>query len=338
MTTMKDVARLAGVSAKTVSRVFNDEPFVVDATRERVQAAMRELNYVPNTLARSFRSGTDAVLAVAVPDLADPFFAAMIRSIEHAADAYGFAVMVTGLNRDITREQDSVEALLRRQVLGLIICPVSQDQSYLKPWQARTPIVFVDRRPSKLTADTIVEDNLGGARRATTHLIAHGHARIAFIGDSTELATTRLRLDGYHRAMHEAGLPVTPALVCLGATSSTAAGAAAAALASGADAPTAIFSANALGSMGIIAALQDLGRDDIGLVGFGDFPMSSVIRPALTVIDQHPDELGRLAVARLLLRRENPTKRLPQQVMLPVELVVRGSAETPPRPARRYIA
>lgn len=338
MTTMKDVARLAGVSAKTVSRVFNDEPYVVDATRERVQAAMRELNYVPNTLARSFRSGTDAVLAVAVPDLADPFFAAMIRSIEHAADAYGFAVMVTGLNGDITKEKDSIEALLRRQVIGLIVCPVSGNQSYLKPWQARTPIVFVDRRPSKLTADAIVEDNLGGARRATSHLIAHGHGRIAFIGDSTDLATTRLRLDGYQQAMQEAGLHVPTALVCLGATTSTAAGAAAVGLAQDADAPTAIFSSNALCSMGVIAALQDIGCDDMGLVGFGDFPMSSVIRPALTVIDQHPDDLGRLAVTRILLRRESPTEPLEPQIMLPVELVIRGSGETPPRQASRLIA
>jgi LacI family transcriptional regulator len=327
---MKDVADRAGVSAKTVSRVFNDDPHVLAETRDRVQAAIRELNYVPNMLARTFREGKDAVLAVAVPDLADPFFAAMIRSIEHVADGQGVALMVTGLNRDPSRERAGLEALLRRQVIGLIVCPVHDDQSYLKPWQARTPIVFVDRKPARLSADTIVEDDFGGGHQATAHLIAHGHTRIAFLGDTLALATTRLRLEGYQQALVEAGLPTPAELVSLGSVSSEEASIAVTALMRIDQPPTALLSSNARITMGVIPALQELGRERTGLISYGDFPMSTVIRPAVTVIDQDPDLLGRLAAERLFLRRDQPNKRLTRKVVLAVTLIPRGSGEIAP--------
>ena len=141
MTTMRDVARVAGVSAKTVSRVFNEDPHVTEATRERVRWAMQKLNYVPNLLARSFRAGADAAVGLAVPDIADPFFAAMTGSIEVDLVGRGMAVVITSLfhgGRDdlaAERERSALEALLRRQISGLIVACVSADQSYLAPWQ-----------------------------------------------------------------------------------------------------------------------------------------------------------------------------------------------------------
>jgi LacI family transcriptional regulator len=327
VTTMHDVARLAGVSAKTVSRVFNDDPHVRPETRDRVQAAIRELNYVPNMLARTFRDGKDAILGMAVPDLADPFFAAMIGSIEHVADSYGVAVMITGLNRDPGRERDSLQAMLRRQVMGLIVCPIGNDQSYLKPWQARTPIVFVDRPPSGLVADTIVQADLEGGRAATAHLVAHGHRRIGFVGDSPLQSTTGLRLEGYHQALSQAGLAVDPALTLLDLPTHEETERAVEALMRSDRRPTALFSSNTRCTVGILRAFQTLGLTDVALVSFGDFSLSTVITPALTVIDQDPERLGRVAADRLFLRRDHPTRRLPRTVMLPVELIARGSGE-----------
>ena len=184
MTTMRDVARVAGVSAKTVSRVFNDDPHVTEETRERVRWAMQKLNYVPNLLARSFRAGSDAAVGLAVPDIADPFFAAMTSSIEVDLVGRGMAVVVTSLGQG-DHERSALEALLRRQISGLIVACVSADQSYLAPWQERTPIVFVDRAPKGISGTYVIEDDLGGAREAVTHLAGHGHRRVAFLGVST---------------------------------------------------------------------------------------------------------------------------------------------------------
>ena len=128
MTTMRDVARVAGVSAKTVSRVFNDDPHVTEETRDRVRWAMQKLNYVPNMLARSFRAGADAAVGLAIPDIADPFFAAMASSIEVDLGGRGMAVVVTSLRQGAEHERSALESLLRRQIRGLIVAAVSADQ------------------------------------------------------------------------------------------------------------------------------------------------------------------------------------------------------------------
>ena len=180
MTTMRDVARVAGVSAKTVSRVFNDDPHVTNETRDRVRWAMSKLNYVPNLLARSFRAGADAAVGLAIPDIADPFFAAMTSSIEEHLVKRGMAVVVTSLGTSAERERYALEALLRRQISGLIVASVSTDQSYRAPWQERTPMVFVDRAPIGLSGVVVIEDDIGGARTAISHLARHGHKRVAY--------------------------------------------------------------------------------------------------------------------------------------------------------------
>ncbi|MGD0066586.1 MAG: LacI family DNA-binding transcriptional regulator, partial [Streptosporangiaceae bacterium] len=175
MTTMRDVARVAGVSAKTVSRVFNEDPHVTEETRDRVRWAMQKLNYVPNLLARSFRAGADTAVGLAIPDIADPFFAEMTSSIETDLMGRGMAVVVTSLGHGPDRERYVLEALLRRQISGLIVACVSADQSYLAPWQERTPMVFLDRAPRGLAGVFVIEDDLGGAREAVAHLARHGH-------------------------------------------------------------------------------------------------------------------------------------------------------------------
>src|SRR6202161_4220475 len=181
MTTMRDVARVAGVSAKTVSRVFNDDPHVTVETRERVRWAMQKLNYVPNLLARSFRAGADTAVGLAVPDIAAPFFAAMTGSIEVDLVGRGRAVVITSLSQGgprgqvAERERSALEALLRRQISGLIVACVSADQSYLAPWEERTPIVFVDRAPKGLAGVYVIEHDVSGARQAVTHLAGYGH-------------------------------------------------------------------------------------------------------------------------------------------------------------------
>jgi LacI family transcriptional regulator len=332
MTTMSDVARVAGVSAKTVSRVFNDDPHVAPETRERVQWAMSKLNYVPNMLARSFRAGADAAVGLAFPDIADPFFAAMTSSIEEEMYPRSMAVMVTSLGQDPDRERVILELLLRRQISGLIVAAVSRDQSYLKVWQERTPIVFVDRPPRRLTATTVIEDDVDGSRQAVRHLAHHGHRRIAFVGLSTYIATTDRRLAGYRQAMRELALPDDPRLVCRAHTSAEEVAADLIRLLTGPDPPTAVFSDSNTCSMAVVLAMQRAGLSEhVALVGFGDFPMAIALSPSVTVVDQDPARLGRVAVDRLVDLIEDRTKKVQRKTVLPVRLIPRGSGELRPR-------
>lgn len=338
MTTMQDVAKRAGVSAKTVSRVFNDDPHVTEDTRERVQSAMRELKYVPNMLARTFREGKSAVIGIAVPDVADPFFAAVTKEIELAAREQDMAIVVTSLGDNPSLEQSIIETTVRHQIGGLIIAPISADQSYLARFQDSFPIVFIDRTPSKFSADYFVEDDFGGAFEATEHLIAHGHTRIAIVGDSTEVPTTKLRLEGYLAALDGAGLKVDMDLVMLGSQDADCAAQACKTLLALSDPPTAIFSSNARFSIGVFPALQTLNRTDIALISYGDFTMADVLRPSVTVIDQDPRHVGRVAAERVLARISAPTKRFRRKNVLPVKLIERQSCQsspalTPPEPS-----
>jgi LacI family transcriptional regulator len=337
MTTMRDVARVAGVSAKTVSRVFNDDPHVTAETRERVRWAMQKLNYVPNLLARSFRAGADDAVGLAVPDIADPFFAAMTGSIEVDLVGRGMAVVITSLyhggHRDVAaeRERSALEALLRRQISGLIVACVSADQSYLAPWQERTPMVFVDRAPRGLSGVYVIEDDLGGAREAVTHLARHGHRRVAFLDVTTPIATTRRRLKGYRSALAENGLDTSPGLICMPAESPDEAAADLVKRLAAPNAPTAVFSSNILCTMALVRALHQAERTDIALVGFGDFPMATALTPAVTVVDQDPARLGHIAVERLLERITDPDAEPRRRTVLPVRLIPRGSGELRPR-------
>ncbi len=335
MTTMRDVARVAGVSAKTVSRVFNEDPHVTQETRARVRWAMERLNYVPNMLARSFRAGADAAVGLAFPDIADPFFAAMTSSIEEDLVRRNMAMVVTCLGREADRERAALEMLLRRQISGLIVASISRDQSYLGPWQQRTPMVFVDRPPRGLptaSAVSVVEDDVNGAREAVTHLGRHGHRRIAVVGVSAYVATTRRRLDGYRTAVRENDLADDPDLVCLRGETPAEAAAQFVRLLDSAAPPTAAFSVSIPVTMALVFALRQRSRTDVALVGFGDFPMADALSPAVTVLDQDPAELGRVAVDRLIHLIENPDGKIRSKTVLPVRLIPRGSGELPPDP------
>lgn len=322
---MQDVAALAKVSAKTVSRVYNNDPHVDPGTRARVTDALESLNYVPNTMATSFRTGQSAAIGVAVPDIDDPFFSSIARAVEERAREDGMAVLVTSLGHDGAQEQSLVESLLRRQLSGLVIAPTGNDHHYLERWLDRTPTVFVDRAPDGLKTDSFVDDDHGGAVLAVDHLLDLGHTRIAIIGDSAGIPTSRNRLDGYREALGMRGIALDDALVALGVQNRDDAASALAALMALATPPTALFLSNARVSMACVPVLQQMDLLHLAFVGFGDFPLADAVRPPVTVIDQNPAELGRLAIERVLGRIDNPTKRYRRRNILGVELVERES-------------
>lgn len=325
MTTMQQVALRAGVSTKTVSRVYNDDPHVDPSTRAKVAAALDELNYVPNSLARNFRTGRSPAIGVAIPDIADPFFASIARAVEDRAHAEGMAVMVASLGDRPEDERPTVESLLSRQLSALVIAPTGGDHRYLARWTDRTPVVFADRGPSGLTADSFVNDDDAAAELATSHLIGHGHRRIAFVGDTAALPTTRQRLAGYFRALRTAGIEPDDGLVVLGVNDRPDAERAATALMASADPPTAVFSSNARTSMVWLFVTRQRGLTGLACVSFGDFPMADALSPAVTVIDQNPYQLGARAADRALARMRQPRGRLRRSNIVRTSFVERES-------------
>jgi LacI family transcriptional regulator len=325
---MRDVALLAGVSAKTVSRVMNNDRYVSDEVRGRVLKAVEELRYVPNAMARSFRAGQDTAIAVAVPSISE-YFGHVVEAVERVARARGVAMYLTGLGQDPDTEQAAIETLLSRNIIGLVVAPVAADQSYLKPWRERTAMVFIDRRPRRLSAAFVVHDDAGGTSTAVNHLLEHGHRRIAFAGDAPGVPTSARRRTAYELSLFDGGVgpdpflvswdadvtPVVPRLLALP------------------EPPTAIFSASPGCTMPIARQLHAARRPDIVLVGFGDFPMADVLTPPITVIDQDPTELGTTAATRLFQRIDNPDKRLARHTVLPVRLIPRGCCQTRIEPA-----
>lgn len=325
MATMRDIAARAGVSAKTVSRVFNDDPHVLPETRARVKAVMHELGYVPNALATTFRTGRAPVIGLAVPDIVDPFFAAIARAVDEVAGAHGMSTLVTSVGNDPAGERAVLESLLGRQLSGLIFAPVGTDHSWLANSGRRTALVCVDRAPHNLEADTFTDDDEAGAHLATTHLIKRGHRRIAYIGDAIHLSTERHRIAGWRRALLEGGTESDDVLVATHVSDAESARAAVARLRGIEDPPTAVFSSNARTSMQLVRVLHDA---PLPMVGFGDFPLADLLTPALTVVDQSPHSLGTRAAERILARLAGDASE-PKLTAVDVRLIERGSSGGP---------
>jgi LacI family transcriptional regulator, galactose operon repressor len=325
--TMRDVARAAGVSLKTVSRVVNDEPGVGPAAKARVRVAIERLGFRRNDLARSLRKGSSsATVGLVIEDLDNPFYAAVARSVERVARHHHHLIIVISSEEDPERERESVIALVRRRVDGLVIVPSARDHRYLlDELRMGIPMVFVDRPPRGIEADVILLDNEGGARRAVEHLLAQGHRRIAFVGDPPTVFTCQERLRGYRRALEDRGVVPGPDLVCLGAHDVDQAEAATRGLLALPDPPTAIFAQNNRSCIGALRAVRG-SRPSRAVVGFDDFELADMLPVPATVIGHDPGLLGRLA-AELLFARLAGDLRPPQRIVVPVQLVVRGSGE-----------
>jgi LacI family transcriptional regulator len=340
--TLHDVAREAGVSARTVSRVLNDEPRISAETRQRVLDVVRRLGFRRNVMARNMRVGArDAAVGLVIPDLANPFFGTVASGVEKAIRTRGFNLVIASSEEDPEREQSVVNTLLDRQIAALIIVPsAGGDYAYLRGERRHgLPLVFLDRPPSKLAADAVLSANFDGAVRAVSHLITHGHRRIGFIGDNpTTLYTRKERFRGYRQALDTAGIALDQRLVEQGHHESDAAQAAMRLLAAEAP-PTAIFAANNLACMGAVMALTRAHRRDIAVVGFDDFTFADLFEPGITVVAQDAGLLGSTA-AQLILARLDGDRSRARTMILTTTLTVRGSGELSPagspipRPAR----
>ncbi|MFJ9852572.1 LacI family DNA-binding transcriptional regulator [Streptomyces sp. NPDC101150] len=327
--TMKDVAARAGVGLKTVSRVVNGEAGVTPDTERRVQEAITALGFRRNDSARILRKGRTASVGLVLEDLADPFYGPLNRAVEEVARDHG-ALLINGSSaEDPAREQELVLALCARRVDGLVVIPAGDDHRYLEPEiAAGIATVFVDRPAGRIDADVVLSDSFGGSRDAVAHLIAHGHRRIGFIGDQPRIHTAKERLRGYRTAMADAGLPVDESWVALGSTAPDRVRAAATAMLDAPQPVTALFAGNNRVTVTAVRVLGERPRP-IALVGFDDFELADLVRPAITVVAQDAARLGRTA-AGLLFRRLEGAAEPPRRVVLPTRLIARGSGEIRP--------
>jgi len=332
MPSMREVAAHVGVSQKTVSRVFNNDPQVRPDTRTRVLRGLHELQYTPNTLASDLRNGRAPVIGIAVPEIVDPYFAAIVRAVDEVARRNDMSTVLTSLGDDPEREPLLVQSLLRRSLSGLVVVSVRDEQRYLQLWAGKVPIVFVDRRPSGVAGDSFTDNDAQGGRLATEHLLSHGHRSIAFMGDRLSLPTTAGRLAGYQAALADAGVAYNKTLIGLDASDETAAPRSLDSVLRASEPPTAVFCSNARVTMVLMPLLQRL---SIAVVSFGDFPMAAMLSPALTVIDQDPARIGTLAATRIIERIAHPSRRFRRRTVLNVELIERESCRVAEPSAQR---
>ena len=332
--TMRDVAALAGVSLKTVSRVVNGATTVDADLAARVRRASAQLNYRHNMTASNLRRGDHKsfMIGLMLEDVSNPYSSSIYRAVENVARERGVGLLAGSLDEDPVRERELAGTLVARRVDGLIVVPAGRDHSYLRDEQeVGTAVVFVDRPPVLLSADSVMADNRDGAIAAVRHLIGRGHRRIAFLGDLISIATCQDRYSGYHEALREAGLTEDLRIVRRDLHTAAAAEAAVAELLAGPEPPSALFSAQNLITLGTVRALRAGGvQHRMAMVGFDDVPLADMLDPPVTVVAQDVAAIGTLA-AQILFRRIDGDVSEPRAHIVPTRLVTRGSGEiTPP--------
>jgi len=331
--TMVDVAALAGVGLKTVSRVVNSEPGVSPGLEERVRDAIAQLNYQRDANASMLRrlGGKTKTIGLVLEDVSNPFSSALHRAIEDEARARGVLVFAGSCDEDAQRERELIGTFRERRVDGIIVVPAGPDHTYLhEDRRTGMALVFLDRPARHLDADSVVSDNVGGAQQAVEHLIAHGHRRIGFLGDLLTISTAEDRLRGCRQALESAGVTPDPKLIRADLHDSGAAARAVEEMLATADPPTALFTSQNLLTIGGLHALRSVGLEHrVALIGFDDISLADLVAPAVSVVTQDPQAMGRTAAEILFRRLDGDTKPAVHEV-LPVTLIMRGSGEIPP--------
>lgn len=331
--TMVDVAKLAGVSFKTVSRVVNGVSTVDPVLAGRVREAAGEIGYRPNQMAAALKSGSStAMIGLVIKDVSNEFYAAITQGTSEVATERGVQLITAcSPEEEVSEEveQATIFELCRRRADGLIIVPHSPDQSGLAREAAMgTPMVFVDRAPRGLAADSVVLDNARGAALAISHLADQGHERIGMVFDSLAITAMQQRLDGARRQLEQLSLATDQGLCRTGVHGPQASARAVADLLDQPDPPTAIFCGNNRATIGAVEEIWARGTD-VAIAGFDDFKLAHLMPLPLTLVSYDAEALGREA-ARLLFARIDGDTAPPRDLVLPVALRQSGIRPNPP--------
>lgn len=330
MVTRDEVAKLAGVSASVVSYVVNDGPRVVSpATKQKVLGAIEQLNYRPNSIARALRVKRTLALGLIVPDSSNPFFAALVQSIEDAAYENGYTLLIGNASNDQAREISYIRAFSERQVDGLLlVSSIATTKSLEQLQKINLPFVIVDRLvDKKLPVSTVVADNEAGGYLATEHLIWHGHKKIACLGGPSDLTPSADRYRGWQKAMEQSGLEASSNLLIRSEFSCLAGYRAVKELLRGEKSITALFVSTDSQAIGALRAVIEAGLEipqDFAIVSFDNIAEAAFTFPPLSTINQPVEQMGRVSIEMLLKSIQAPKSIFSKQV-LPVELSIRRS-------------
>jgi LacI family transcriptional regulator len=314
----------------TVSRVINESERVSPETRRRVQQAISELGYIPSRLARGLSRQRTGTLSVIVPDVANPFFTAVVRAAEEVARRADYHVILCDTRADLSLERDVIEELIAHRVEGVVIAPVSdRSATHLRRLaEFGVPFVLIDRTIPGVDCDVVLGDSSGGARQLVEHLLALGHRRIGFIVERDDVSTARDRRTGYEAALTAAGIALDPAMVTHAAPDPSGGSAGMARLLALEERPTAVFTVNNLVALGAIEAVRAAGLevpDDVALVCFDDIEYASRLYPFLTAMEQPAQTFGSLGTQLLLERIDGRGPDRRHEVVLPGEFIIRKS-------------
>ncbi|MFQ1682282.1 MULTISPECIES: ribose operon transcriptional repressor RbsR [Pantoea] len=329
MATMKDVARLAGVSTSTVSHVINNNRFVSEQVRDRVEQAIRELNYAPSALARSLKIKQTRTIGMLLTASSNPFYSEVVRGVENSCYERGYSLILCNTEGDEERMNRSLETLMQKRVDGLLMmCTETHLPSadILNRYPS-VPMVMMDWAPFEGRGDIIQDNALLGGELATQYLIDRGYTRIACIAGPLDKTPARLRLDGFHQAMAASGLAVPPGYVVDGDFEFQGGFNAMNQLLALDPPPQAVFTSNDAMAVGVYHALYQAGLrvpQDMAVMGYDNIELARYLTPPLSTIHQPKDELGELAIDTLIHRMSDPDASQQTLVLTP-ELVERGS-------------
>ena len=329
MSSIKEVAREAGISTATVSHVINNTRYVSDEVRARVERAIEECRYYPNAQARSLASGRSNIIGLVISDIANPFFPDLVKAIEEAAFARGFETLLSNTNYDTERTSQYVRRFIERKVAGVAVMTSEMSRELIDELANReVPVVFLDVGETGRQMSNLRVDYEEGIEQAILHLAALGHQRIAFISGKIDIRSSRRRLEAFQRTIKQL-FPDAPELIFYGNFKIEGGRRAAhEILMTQADnLPTAVVAANDLTAIGAISEFEAAGLNipaDISVIGFDDIDFAVLTKPALTTVNLPRNELGRRAVEMLINALDNPQEE-GTEIRIPTNLIVRQS-------------
>ena len=334
--TLSELAKKLELSTSTVSRALSKPELVAEETRKRVVDAAEIYSYHPNRIAQSLRNRKTKVVGVIVSDIQNPFYAAVVRSIEKVATQSGYSLLISNADEDPRKEREALQLFAEMQTIGIIHASTGDNLRFLQNLSTQgIPVVDIDRESGLADADTVLVDNFLGAQLAGEYLTSLGHCHIGIVTGPLNLTPGRDRLNGFKKALNEAGHPLTESNLVVGDFKEHSGYLGTLKLLTQPRLPTGLFVANNEMMAGALAAIRELGMkipDDISLVSFDDVRWAKYVEPPLTVVAQPAEELGREA-AELLFRRIKEETPPVRRVLKP-QLVVRNSCKPPIEAAR----
>lgn len=341
-TTIKDIAAKVGVSTATVSRYINKNGYVSKKLQKKIEVAIQETDFVPNHVAISLKTRQTRIIGIVIPELFNVSFMDTVQAINDVAMAEGYQTIILNSDENPQKEQKILEVLISRRVDGILVATAeAEGEKILRINNSRLPVVLMDRdvcnSDAKIALDSVVNDNFRGAYQMVQYLASLGHKRIAILASSRNQPHLNARLGGYLQALRDCGLPADPDYIQkIELTYEAGYQSVIRLMSMYGSPPTAIFALSNIASLGAVSALNDMQIQipgDVSLCGFGEFKYHKILKPDLTVVNQHPYTLGKIAAEVLIRKIQDKGRWTPSRVVLPADILFRSSC-APPKKVR----